>query len=1005
MKQKILAIFLSVVMLLGMLPASIIAGATDGETADTTTDTTTESTTVDDGAYTLLNVPDYETKLTGHKGIGATNWPSGTLAMYGDFTEHGDPDIDPIYNYTGKYDSSSGYFYVKEVDGETFMVFNPKEVASTATEYTTTTTTDTQTTTDDAGNTTTVTTTTTNSTTTANSKYYITESANCNAGVYYNNINAMANVSDTATTGGLLDANKNRVFTEETAANIKWLAMRIKVVGGEKGQLSVASQEGTVTTYMNGSYLLNLKTGALTKTGWDNVYMKFTDEFDGWVIVPFESADGADSTRGPAARNHYLLTGHSLQLFFRNGNTYDGMMNDWRNRSFLLGDMKVFADFDKFVAAHTPEVTEDPSVYYDDTYSYKGVDGAYYYMNVWDENPTSYFLTENSGYAGYRNGSFYKIKGTQDYRAYASDGLYCVELDGESFIEFDKKDYKDDGVTLYGDGNVSIHPDKINTGETYDGIHKSVDKTNLTHMAIRVKIDNLVDGLDEVASSFSLYMNYKYTNASGTSVSAQYADQNNKAAYYIDKATGEITYPEWKNGYTFTGEFDGWIVFPFTTYDHTTHGSGKSAWLDKISSIQVWLHDTGCGHGFGSTSRWANMNLYIGDMVAFSDEAAFICGLGYHKTGEAIEAKAPSAEGNGNMTYYVCANCKETFADAAATTPVNPEYLVFDAASLTLEQNIAVNFKVNALNVAGFENLYAKFTFDGKEKVIEAGEAVDGQYVFTFDNVGPHNFGKAITAQLFGYYEGEEYESAAMTYSVKDYCYNKLDEYDAANDKDTFKTLLIDLLNYGAKAQTYSGTDTNALVNADLKYYAHQKVLASEIPDITGGTRAIYDDLADDTATWNGVNLYFEDVVGLKFRFTAPTTQGVTVRVSEDKEGANVIKEISEFTNGGNGSAIAYFNGLDATEMRKTVYVAVYKNGEKISDTLAYDILAYVNAKITGPCTETVTTVVTDAEGTEVSNTTETTKTVSAAQQNLATLVSYMLRYGDAAAAYAEAKA
>ena len=35
MKQKILAIFLSVVMLLGMLPASIIAGATDGEAAET----------------------------------------------------------------------------------------------------------------------------------------------------------------------------------------------------------------------------------------------------------------------------------------------------------------------------------------------------------------------------------------------------------------------------------------------------------------------------------------------------------------------------------------------------------------------------------------------------------------------------------------------------------------------------------------------------------------------------------------------------------------------------------------------------------------------------------------------------------------------------------------------------------------------------------------------------------------------------------------------------------
>ena len=100
------------------------------------------------------------------------------------------------------------------------------------------------------------------------------------------------------------------------------------------------------------------------------------------------------------------------------------------------------------------------------------------------------------------------------------------------------------------------------------------------------------------------------------------------------------------------------------------------------------------------------------------------------------------------------------------------------------------------------------------------------------------------------------------------------------------------------------------------------------------------------------------------------------------KTDGNVIDEIEDFTNGANGSLIAYFDKLDATQMRDTVYVAVYKDGVQVSDTLAYSILAYAGQKV----------IVTAASATD-------------AQKNLASLVSHMIRYGDAADAYVKANA
>ncbi|MBQ1263690.1 MAG: hypothetical protein IIX89_05330, partial [Oscillospiraceae bacterium] len=205
-------------------------------------------------------------------------------------------------------------------------------------------------------------------------------------------------------------------------------------------------------------------------------------------------------------------------------------------------------------------------------------------------------------------------------------------------------------------------------------------------------------------------------------------------------------------------------------------------------------------------------------------------------------------------------------------------------------------------------------------------------------------------------------------------CYSKLKEYADAEDKDYFKTLLVDILNYGAAAQVYTGFDTENLVNKDLT--ASEKALATKAPVVTNGLRGIYDD-DGDTVKWVSANVRFEDTIGLIFKFSAEDASGLTVKIHDAKTDGNLLSEITSFSKDANGNYIAFFGDLDATEMRKTVYVSVYDGDTRVSDILAYDIVSYASVKI----------AITQAEATEK-------------QKNLRKLVIAMIKYGDSATVY-----
>ena len=289
----------------------------------------------------------------------------------------------------------------------------------------------------------------------------------------------------------------------------------------------------------------------------------------------------------------------------------------------------------------------------------------------------------------------------------------------------------------------------------------------------------------------------------------------------------------------------------------------------------------------------------------------------------------------------------------------------FTTRSLTLNKSIAINFKVPYSDV---ENNFTKVVFikDGKEvQTINALPAVDanGMAVFACTELSPLDLAKEITARLYD--KDGEYTEAKS--SVLDYCNTVLNN---PNDSAELKTLVVDLLNYGAAFQTYKGI-TSGLVNENLT--EEQKLLGTQKdPQLTSvlekGT-----ELADPAVEWQVAGLKLEDSVTIYFKISAASVDGLTVKVTCD----GYTWEIKDFcAPDSEGLYKVYFDKLNPAQMRDKIEAVVCDaQGNTVSNTLTYSIESYAAYQ---------------AE--------------QNADANLVALVKAMMRYGDAAYVWVNGK-
>lgn len=277
-------------------------------------------------------------------------------------------------------------------------------------------------------------------------------------------------------------------------------------------------------------------------------------------------------------------------------------------------------------------------------------------------------------------------------------------------------------------------------------------------------------------------------------------------------------------------------------------------------------------------------------------------------------------------------------------------------ASLTLSSDISINFYVPKKNVEGYENPYllcTKQIYDkkgslvGTEELKLTGRRENGDnWVYTYTGIAAKEMGSLVTATVHGTKDGKEYAGKSLEYSVKQYAYNKL-KADTTDGK--FKTMLIDMLNYGAAAQEYWGYNPKNLVNAELT--DEQKTHATQTDPALTDNRAV-----SGTANGlelKGITLLMQEKIAIKYYFTHKNYTGkmsdLTMKVTYvDSNGQTQTSEITgdKFTTNGDSYAVV-FDELNPTQLHTVCTAEVFdKDGKKVSQTVTYSAESYAARKL-----------------------------------------------------------
>ena len=264
-------------------------------------------------------------------------------------------------------------------------------------------------------------------------------------------------------------------------------------------------------------------------------------------------------------------------------------------------------------------------------------------------------------------------------------------------------------------------------------------------------------------------------------------------------------------------------------------------------------------------------------------------------------------------------------------TGTEQEELKINSAALALSNDISVMYKVTV--PAGYSNAYMVFESEGvKTTVTDYTVEADGKYCFTFTGVNPQLMGNNISATLYATYAGTEYSDCVAQYSVLTYCVNQLGK----DISDEFRTLISDLLVYGAKAQVYTGYKTDALVTEGLELNAST---FSELDSsynqqkATGVKNQLHDVVSAGLTLSNNVAVKFGFILDdLELYTYAVTVEGETVTFKADALTYNA--ETDRY--------YLEFSDINATEFDEIITVAVLENGEQVSRTLEYTVNTYI---------------------------------------------------------------
>ena len=312
----------------------------------------------------------------------------------------------------------------------------------------------------------------------------------------------------------------------------------------------------------------------------------------------------------------------------------------------------------------------------------------------------------------------------------------------------------------------------------------------------------------------------------------------------------------------------------------------------------------------------------------------------------------------------------------------------FENASLTLEGKIDMNFYASFPDAGDLYEPGVLFFAQepAQEDILKAaadGKAVDGERLqgdtvrFVYSDIAAKEMNDETWAVPVAQMKDGSYVCGkAARMSPAQYMSLAFDTY----EDDALRTMLVDMLNYGAAAQTYFGYDEEMPANAQLS--KEQLAYGTQTQPKLSMNKAFYADaLTDDAVQLVGVSLTLENEVAMNVYAKASGEQPVYAELLmfdgyEAGKTYDVQTAVDYVKMELHGSSwLGSVENIPAKNMRKPYYVRVrlvYAGGrEAYSAVLRYDVESYASTIVRGAY---------DAE--------------------MKMLADRMMRYGDSAAAY-----
>lgn len=288
-----------------------------------------------------------------------------------------------------------------------------------------------------------------------------------------------------------------------------------------------------------------------------------------------------------------------------------------------------------------------------------------------------------------------------------------------------------------------------------------------------------------------------------------------------------------------------------------------------------------------------------------------------------------------SLTCFACLATAFSVVGLLAAKPAYAAETKITGASVTLNKDIVVNYEADGLSG---DSATMKFTYRGNEYVVDAAVS-EGKAVFPFDKVTPQYLGEQIKAEVVS---GENVLATKEEFSVKGYLETLLagtaESFEQSNEENTaMRRLAVDLLYYGAAAQSYAEVNLDTLATAGLT--EEQKALKTEYAALTETDRTLTGE-SSEKYYWLGAGLRFDYNVSFYF------TIAVKAQIENLKMTVNG-EEITEFeTEVGDG--VTYYTAryyeVGAVDFDKVYEAKVYEGNTQIGKTAKYSVKSYVYA-------------------------------------------------------------